>query len=59
MEEITIVRKRSRLWPILIALIVLAAIVLAALWLMGREPAADFGWNGFIEIGRRIQSGTT
>lgn len=45
MEEISIVRRRSRLWPIVLAVLVLAAVVLAALWFIGSRPAADIGWH--------------
>ena len=41
MEEITIVRKRSRLWPTLIAILVLA-VVLAAVWCRMTDGAAAF-----------------
>ena len=58
MEEISIVRKRSRLWPILLAILVLVAIVLMVLWLMGHEPTASVGWNEVIDLGRRNISGT-
>ena len=57
MEEITIVRKRSRLWPILLAILLLVVIVLAVLWLMGNQSTVDV-WNQVIEIGRRNASGT-
>ena len=59
MEEITIVRRRTRIWPILIALVVLALIVLAVFWLMGTPPATDVGSNEFIELGRRSMNGLT
>jgi hypothetical protein len=57
MEEITIVKKRSRLWPTLLAILLLAVIVLAVLWLMGNQPTVD-AWNEVIELGRRNVSGT-
>lgn len=50
MEEITIVRRRSRLWPILFVLILLALAVLAALWLLGGPAPVDFGFNQFVEL---------
>ena len=44
MEELTIVRKRTRVWPILLALIVLALIAVAIFYAMGgRAPVDDFG----------------
>jgi hypothetical protein len=35
MREIAIVRRRTRVWPIVLMLLLLAAIVVAALWMMG------------------------
>ena len=35
MHEITIVKRRTRVWPIVLALLVLALIIVAALWLTG------------------------
>lgn len=35
MEEISIVRRRARIWPAVLLLILVAVIVLAALWVMG------------------------
>jgi hypothetical protein len=58
MEEISIVRKRSRLWVVLIAIVLLAVIVLAVLWLMGNQGTTNIGWNDFIDVGRRSISGT-
>jgi hypothetical protein len=57
MEEITIVKRRSRVWPILLTLLVLALIVLAALWVMGDRPV-DVSWDQLMDLGRRSTSGT-
>jgi hypothetical protein len=57
MEEITIVKRRSAVWPILITLFLLALIVLAAVWMMGDRPV-DVSFNQVIELGRRSTSGT-
>jgi hypothetical protein len=35
MREIAIVRRRTRVWPIVLMLLLLAAIVVVALWMMG------------------------
>jgi hypothetical protein len=59
MDEITIVRKRSRVWPIILTLLILALIVLAVVWLMGAEPNVNMGFNDVIEFGRRSTSGIT
>jgi hypothetical protein len=58
MEEIAIVRKRSQVWVALLVILLIAAIVLAVLWLMGSEVRTDVGWNGIIELGRRSINGT-
>jgi hypothetical protein len=38
MEQITIVRKRNRVWPLVLAVLVVALIVVAALYLIGSTP---------------------
>jgi hypothetical protein len=44
MEELTIVRKRTRVWPILLTLVVLALIAIAIFYAMGdRAAAGEFG----------------
>jgi hypothetical protein len=43
MEEIAIVRRRSRVVPILIALLVLAAIVVAVLYVIGTGGEMNIG----------------
>ena len=58
MEEISIVKKRSRFWPVLLAIVLLVVIVLAVLWLVGDRTITDVGWNDVIELGRRYSSGT-
>jgi hypothetical protein len=58
MEEITIVRKRSRLWPVLLTILLLAVVIFVVLWLMGNERIANVVSNGIIEFGRRSISGT-
>ena len=35
MDEIAIVRRRSRLWPMLMTLLVLVILALAAIWIFG------------------------
>jgi hypothetical protein len=57
MEEITIVKRRSRVWPILVTLFLVALIVLAALWMMGDRPV-NVSWDQLIELGRRSTDGT-
>ena len=40
MEEISIVKRRTRIWPVVLLLIVIALVVLAVLWMAGYfQPA--------------------
>jgi hypothetical protein len=58
MEEISIVKKRSRAWPIVVTILVLALILLAAFWFIGDSAQADLGWRDVIDqVGRRSISG--
>jgi len=41
MEPIAIVKKRSRIWLIMVAVIVAMLLVAAALWFMGDAPAGN------------------
>ena len=43
MEEITIVRRRSRVIPVLIAILVLAAIAVAVLYVIGTGGVTNIG----------------
>ena len=58
MKEIAIVRKRSQVWMTLLVVLLVAAIVLAVLWLMGGDARTDIGWNGVIEFGKGNINGT-
>jgi hypothetical protein len=58
MKEIAIVRKRSQVWTTLLLILLVAAIVLAVLWLMGGDARTDIGWNGVIEFGKGNINGT-
>ena len=40
MEQISIVRKRSRVVPVVVTLLIVALIILAALYFIGDAPAA-------------------
>jgi hypothetical protein len=51
MEEITIVRRRNRVVPILIALLVLAAIVLAVLYVIGTGGVMSIGSTIGVDTG--------
>jgi hypothetical protein len=40
MEEIAVVRRRTRIWPVVLLLILIALVVLAVLWMAGYfQPA--------------------
>jgi hypothetical protein len=40
MEEISVVRRRTRIWPIVLLLVLIALVVLAVLWMAGYfQPA--------------------
>jgi hypothetical protein len=58
MDEISIVKKRTRVWPIVLTILLLAFVVLAILWFMGNTPQTDLGLREVIdEVGRRSISG--
>jgi len=44
MDEVRIVRHRTHVWPVIIALIVLA-IVIGYVFFANRGPATQVGWN--------------
>jgi flagellar basal body-associated protein FliL len=41
MEPIAIVKKRSRIWLVMVMLIIIMLLAAAALWFMGDAPPAD------------------
>jgi peptidoglycan/LPS O-acetylase OafA/YrhL len=43
MEEITVVKRRARLWPMLLMLLLVVLIVLAALWMYGERTPNQVG----------------
>jgi hypothetical protein len=50
MQEIPVVRRRSRLWPIVLAVVVLALVAFAIWWFSGARGADEFGvHNGIAE----------
>jgi hypothetical protein len=46
MDEVRIVRKRTHVWPIVIAVVVLA-LVIAYVFFMN-QPTGEIGWNGIM-----------
>jgi hypothetical protein len=50
MQEIPVVRRRSRLWPIVLVVVVLALVAFAIWWFSGARGADEFGvQNGSAE----------
>jgi len=45
MDEVRIVRHRTHVWPVIIAVIVLA-LVIGYVFFARRGPASQVGWNG-------------
>jgi hypothetical protein len=58
MEQMTIVKRRSRLGPVLLMLILLALLVAAAFWVVGDRIPVVFDFSSLLELGRTIASGT-
>ena len=58
MEEISIVRRRSRLLPVLLIVILLAILVVAALWFFGDAAPETFNFSSLMELERRLTGGT-
>ena len=58
MDEITIVKKRTRIWPILLTLRIIAVLVLVVLYIIGARSMTTVGWNDIVEYGRRSARGT-
>ena len=50
MDEVRIVRHRTHVWPVLIALIVLA-LVIGYVFFAKRGPAGQVGWNQDVSRG--------
>ena len=48
MDEVQIVRKRTHIWPIVIALIVLALVIAYAIFAVGGGTRSEVGWNGVV-----------
>ena len=48
MDEVRIVRRRTYVWPVVIAVIVLA-LVIAFVLFMNRTGGGTLGWNGVMQ----------
>jgi hypothetical protein len=50
MDEVRIVRKRTHVWPVVIAVVILALVIAFVLFMnRGADSTRDLGWNGVIE----------
>ena len=48
MDEVRIVRKRTHVWPVVIAVVVLA-LVIAYVFFMNHPGFGNTGWNGIMQ----------
>ena len=48
MDEVHIVRRRTRIWPVVIAIVIVALIVVFVLF-RNQLPVGNTGWNGVIQ----------
>lgn len=48
MDEVRVVRRRTHVWPIVIAVVVLALVIAWAFFAANNGPRADVGWNGLM-----------
>ena len=53
MDEVRIVRRRTHVWPIVIALVVLVLVIAYAFSTMNSAGSLDIGWLGHLEPGIR------
>jgi hypothetical protein len=49
MDEVRIVRRRTHVWPVVIAVVVLALVIAFVLLMNEGATTNDLGWNGVIE----------
>ena len=49
MDEVRIVRRRTHVWPVVIAVVVLALVIAFVLLMNQGATTNDLGWNGVIE----------
>jgi hypothetical protein len=61
MEPIAIVRKRSRIWLVMVVLIVALLLIAAALWFMGDAPTSEFTgvWQHLGRLAAQANAGRT
>jgi multidrug resistance efflux pump len=58
MNEISIVRRRSRFLPVLLIVILLAILALAAVWFFGDRASTTFDFSSLMELERRMIGGS-
>jgi hypothetical protein len=49
MDEVRIVRRRTHVWPVVIAVVILALVITFVLLMNTGATTNDLGWNGVIE----------
>jgi len=58
MNEISIVRRRSRFLPVLLIVILLAILALAAFWFFGDRAPGTFEFGSMMELESRMIGGS-
>ncbi|HEY5618003.1 MAG TPA: hypothetical protein VIK60_08660 [Vicinamibacterales bacterium] len=48
MDEIAVVKRRTRIWPLVLMLLLVACFVLTALWMMGYFEPTTFEFNALV-----------
>jgi hypothetical protein len=49
MDEVRIVRRRTHVWPVVIAVVILALVIAFVLFMNNGGVSRQQGWNGVIE----------
>ena len=49
MDEVRIVRRRTHVWPVVIAVVILALVIVFVLLMNKGASSNNVGWNGVIE----------
>ena len=49
MDEVRIVRRRTHVWPVVIAVVILALVIAFVLFMNNGGVSTQQGWNGVIE----------
>ncbi len=60
MDEVRIVRRRTHIWPVIIAVVILALVIAFVLFMnRGADATRDIGWNGLMEWPLHVVNGGT